>query len=70
MRLKENEILASAVQGNNHIMCVSIENVFIFPLTRWWLKFWEVGLVEIRMLNGNSVLLLIKCEFWERGAYI
>lgn len=60
MRVKENEILASAVQRSNHMMYASIENVFIFSLTRWWLKFWEAGLVEMRMLNENSVLLLIK----------
>lgn len=68
MRLKEKEILASTVHGNNPMIYGSIENVFIFsPDKRCWLKFWEEGLVEIRMLNGNNVLLLTKCEVRERG---
>lgn len=47
---------------------MAAQKMFLFfPLTRCWLKFWEEGLVEIRMLNGNNVLLLTKCEVWERG---
>lgn len=30
MKLKENEMLASAVQGHNHMMYVSTENVIVF----------------------------------------
>jgi len=40
------------------------------PLTRWWLKFWEEGLVEVRMLNGNRMLVMMKCEVWGRGGLI
>lgn len=64
-RLKESLLPASAVQGNNPMIYVSIENIFIFSL-----KFWEEGPLETRMLNRNNMLLLIKYEVWERGGYI
>lgn len=40
---------------------------FFFSLTKWWLKSREEGAIEIRLLNRSNVLLLIKCEVWEKG---
>lgn len=52
------------------MMCVSVANVFFFfffPLKKRWLKSGEEGAIEMRLLNRSNVLVLIKCEVWEKG---